>query len=219
MKQPDPHQPKMQLDRIMFFSDAVFAIAITLLIIEVKVPELSEIQSTDANLANQLVEMIGKFVGVLVSFLIIGRYWLFHHRLFGYVKTYNSKLMWANLIFLFSIVLMPFSTAIYSEYFLFTMKIPVIVYTINICFTALMNIRLINIVTSKREPLAPELNDRKMIRFFRMRSMVAPAMFILTSIISLLGFNSAYFVPVFFPFFSTLVNRPFRKSNPEYFKV
>src|SRR6476620_7776241 len=123
---------EFQLARMILFSDAVFAIAITLLALEIKVPAFDRHTATDAQLVESLGELIPKFFGFLTSFFIIGLYWTVHHRLFGFVVNYTYKLLWLNLAFLLTIVLMPFSTAFYSEYVLQLLKTPVIVYTSNI---------------------------------------------------------------------------------------
>ena len=74
---------EFQLERLILFSDAVFAIAITLMVIEIKIPEIHRNEVTDELLVNKLGELIPKFIGFLVSFLLIGQYWVVHHRLFG----------------------------------------------------------------------------------------------------------------------------------------
>jgi uncharacterized membrane protein len=129
---------EFQLERMILFSDAVFAIAITLLAIELKVPAIIH-DVTDHKLTESLTEMIPKFIGFLISFLIIGQYWTTHHRLFGFVVNYNLRLMWLNLFFLLAVVLMPFTSAFYSEYISYLLKTPVILYIGNICFLGFMN--------------------------------------------------------------------------------
>src|SRR6185503_14180643 len=110
------HRKEFQLERMILFSDAVFAIAITLLVIEIKVPELEKEHVSDKALTNALGHLIPKFIGFIISFLLIGIYWTVHHRMFGYVTSYTRKLIALNLTFLFFIALMPFSTGFYSEY-------------------------------------------------------------------------------------------------------
>jgi TMEM175 potassium channel family protein len=106
---------EFQLERLILFSDAVFAIAITLFVIEIRIPEPHG-QISDKTLLNSLGQLIPKFVGILISFILIGLYWTIHHRMFGFVTSYNRRLIILNLVFLFFIVLMPFSTGFYSEY-------------------------------------------------------------------------------------------------------
>lgn len=113
------HQPhdifddrkQFQLERMILFSDAVFAIAITLLIIEIKVPD------TDMeHIRHVLFEKIGELLGFLLSFVVIGQFWTQHHRLFGVVKSYDNKLLWLNLHLLFWIAVVPFSSAMNTRY-------------------------------------------------------------------------------------------------------
>ena len=89
---------EFQLERMILFTDAVFAIAITLLAIELKVPEIHSInagESIDAAIVHRLSEMTPKFIGFLVTFFVIAQYWTVHHRLFGYLHSYNTKLLCA----------------------------------------------------------------------------------------------------------------------------
>lgn len=103
-----------QLERLTFFSDAVFAIAITLLVIEIRLPPLHH--ATESDLANALLQLIPQYVGFIVSFFVIGRFWLGHHRAFGQLSRVDDKLVWRNLLFLLTVAFMPFPTAIISEF-------------------------------------------------------------------------------------------------------
>ena len=105
---------EFQLERMILFSDAVFAIAITLLVIEIKIPDKEFLNEhgglSDKVLLRALNELVPKFVGYLISFCLIGLYWSIHHRMFGFVTNYDRKLLFLNLLFLFFVALMPFST-------------------------------------------------------------------------------------------------------------
>jgi uncharacterized membrane protein len=104
---------EFQLERMVLFSDAVFAIAITLLVIEIKVPEKAELEDGISNqsLLLALAHQIPKVIGFIISFMLIGIYWTVHHRMFGYVTSYTPKLLRLNLLFLFFIFfLLLFST-------------------------------------------------------------------------------------------------------------
>ena len=76
----DKDRMNFQLERFTFFSDGVFAISITLLIIEIKVPPL--LNPTDKLLWHSIAEMSLRFLGFLISFGIVGHYWSVHHRIF-----------------------------------------------------------------------------------------------------------------------------------------
>jgi len=101
---------QFQLERMILFSDAVFAIAITLLVIEIKVPDL---HNGDA-FGKILREKWHDFFGLLLSFVVIGQFWTTHHRLFGYINNYDGALLWLNLHLLFWVIIMPFSSAMNS---------------------------------------------------------------------------------------------------------
>ena len=90
------------LERLVFFSDAVFAIVITLLVIEIERPELHD-GATNADWINSLLALIPSFAGFLLSFMVIGAFWMNHHALFLLVDRYDERLLWPNLILLLSI--------------------------------------------------------------------------------------------------------------------
>ena len=106
---------KLALERIVFFSDAVFAIAITLLALELRVPEMP-VDQVAAQMPLRLAEMTPKFISFILSFLIIGSYWAAHHRDFQYIKRYDQRLIWINLVLLMFVAFLPFPTAMLGSY-------------------------------------------------------------------------------------------------------
>src|SRR5215467_1223421 len=98
------------VERIAFFSDAVFAIAITLMIIDIHPPILQR-GDTSAIVWRKLGEKLPEFLGLAVSFLLIGTAWMRHHQLFAYIAKPDAKLIFVNLCLLFTIILFPFSTS------------------------------------------------------------------------------------------------------------
>jgi uncharacterized membrane protein len=110
-----PEERTIELERLIFFSDAVFAIAITLLVIDIKVPEISEGQAA-AELANRVRDLYPNILSYVISFLVIATYWLAHHRLFSYIRRYDRRLLWLNLYFLMFIAFLPFPTGILGRY-------------------------------------------------------------------------------------------------------
>ncbi len=104
------------LERMLFFSDAVFAIAITLLVIEIKVPTLEE-GATARQLIEALLNILPLMVGFLVSFLLIGQTWIEHHRMSLLIERLDQGLLWWNILLLLCVAFLPFATAIMSEYY------------------------------------------------------------------------------------------------------
>jgi uncharacterized membrane protein len=102
------------LDRLIFFSDGVFAIAITLLALDLRLPPIAE-RSSSA-LAAALAANVPRFITFFISFQVIGVFWMAHHRLYAVIARFDRGLAMLNLLFLMSIVVMPFSTSLLIEY-------------------------------------------------------------------------------------------------------
>ena len=106
----DHSREQFQVDRIAFFSDAVIAIAITLLVLEIKIPSIGKNASWHDIQTVYSKQLIHPFLGLFLSFFMIGRLWIRHHELFEFITHCNRILIRYNLYFLFSIVLLPVST-------------------------------------------------------------------------------------------------------------
>lgn len=101
-------------ERLIGLSDGVFAIVITLMVIELKVPKIGS--HTEEELGQALLKLLPVFASVVISFFIIGMMWIEHHRTFRYIDKYNMGLMWRNFIFLGCVSLIPFPTGLFAEY-------------------------------------------------------------------------------------------------------
>ena len=102
------------INRVEAFSDGVFAIAITLLIIEVKVPHGPEVGSRGLLFA--LMDLWSSYLGYVVSFLTLGIMWVNHHQMFEYIRSANRRLMLVHILFLMAVAFMPFPTAVLAEH-------------------------------------------------------------------------------------------------------
>ena len=85
--------------RIEALSDAVIAIVMTILVIELAVPEVPKLLAAE-QLHIKLIEMWPKFAAYLLSFLVLGTLWSFHHIMFIYTKRIDGKYTWLNILFL-----------------------------------------------------------------------------------------------------------------------
>ena len=101
-----------EMGRIVYFSDAVFAIAITLLVLQIRV--LAGLSPTELTAA--LIEIWPKYLSYLISFTVIGSFWRAHHRIFRHIRAYDEHLIYLNLLFLMCVAFLPFSASLIAEY-------------------------------------------------------------------------------------------------------
>jgi uncharacterized membrane protein len=109
------HRGELRLTRIEALSDGVFAIILTLLVLELKVPALTDHASV-GELLHHLYEALPKFVSWLISFVILCKFWLNHHHILGLARHANYAMVWLNAVFLLGQSFIPFPTALAGEY-------------------------------------------------------------------------------------------------------
>lgn len=107
-----PRHREYDLDRLRGFSDSVFAVAITVLAVTFRLPEIDATSSLGPELAAEWPQ----YLSYLAGFVVIGFFWLSHHRLFDLIVRADGVLVLLNLVFLFFLVLIPFSTIVLGEY-------------------------------------------------------------------------------------------------------
>ena len=108
-------QGHLRLTRIEAFSDGVFAIIVTLLVLELKVPELHD-PANVGELGRRLAEAAPKGLSWLISFVIVCKFWLNHHHLLSTARSANYGMVWLNSLFLMCQSFVPFPTALMGEY-------------------------------------------------------------------------------------------------------
>ena len=105
------------LDRLIAFSDGVFAFAMTLLVVNLTVPTLTgSLDKVNEELWNHLADQGLELFSYALSFWVIGRYWLIHHRMFRVVRRADGVLMTLNLLLLMFIALLPWPTEMLGRY-------------------------------------------------------------------------------------------------------
>lgn len=102
-------------NRVEAFSDGIFAIIITLLVLELKVPHINENNSTD-ELTKSLLTLLPKFVGWIISFFTVAVIWVNHHRIFKQIKKIDNGVFWWNAVLLLWTSFIPFPTAVLGDY-------------------------------------------------------------------------------------------------------
>ena len=101
---------------MLAFSDALFAIAMTLLVVGLEVPDLSDTNDV-GDLADALNDDLGSFISFLISFAVIGRYWVAHHSFCSRLAAIDGGLIGLNLVYLLFIAFLPFPTGLFGNYF------------------------------------------------------------------------------------------------------
>lgn len=163
------------LDRIIFFSDAVFAIAITLLALDIRLPPLPE-TAGNADLLAALGHTWPQFLSYSISFLAIGMIWLAHHRTFRSVQRYDERLMLLNLFFLLLIGFVPFPTTVIGEY---GNTVSTVFYAATMATAGLMFALVWWHANAHGRLVAPPLPTRQF-RRVRLRVLWMPAVFLLS---------------------------------------
>lgn len=101
--------------RVETFSDGIFAIIITLLVLEIKVPHITEIHSS-AELGKALLGLLPKIISWIISFFTIAVIWVNHHKIFKQIKVLDAGIFWWNAVLLLWSTLIPFPTAVLGDY-------------------------------------------------------------------------------------------------------
>jgi uncharacterized membrane protein len=105
----------MESRRVETLADGVFAIAMTLLVLEVKVPELPD-PVTGVAMVGALAGLLPSVAGFAVSFVILGMLWIGHHNQFHFIRRVDRPLLWINIFYLLCVAFVPFATAFITRY-------------------------------------------------------------------------------------------------------
>ncbi len=162
-----------ELERLVFFSDAVFAIAITLLALELHVPNIGTgyEPGASATLMQAVFANFPSFLAFTLSFYIIGAFWVAHHRYFRYIQRYNDRLLRINLVLLFFVVLTPYTTSVMGEYC--NLQFAIIVYAINLMAVGLSTAWIWRYSAQHDHLVAADL-DPLLIKRFQVRAFSTP---------------------------------------------
>jgi uncharacterized membrane protein len=113
-----PREDLPGVDRLLALSDGVVAIAMTLLVLQLNVPDVTKL--TDPASASELATQLGKgtdsLISYVISFYVIAQFWLVHHRVFRRITGQREGLAWWNFAFLFTITVMPFTSNLVGKF-------------------------------------------------------------------------------------------------------
>jgi len=192
-REAEHNRTQFQIDRIAFFSDAVIAIALTLMILEIKIPDLDRDMTIRIILNKYGWNIAWHAVALLVAFSTIGNLWMNHHQLFEHIIMYDERLIRFNLYFLFSVMLLPISIQ-----FLFATNEPVyfklLCYFANLSFSSLMYSLLVRHIFLKKNNFS-SIKDTQKIFKLKLENYVLFVVFTIATI--LIAFNVRWFYLIF----------------------
>jgi TMEM175 potassium channel family protein len=154
---PHPAHQTSSTARTEAFSDGVFAIVITLLILEIKVPDPHSIPAGQVatELPHRLWELKAMFIAYVLSFFIVGTFWVAHHNIFKLIRRTDRMFMWINLALLMCVAFIPFPTALIGEYV--DQPIAIVVYGLTVTASSIMLLALWSYATTDHRLVDPDL--------------------------------------------------------------
>jgi TMEM175 potassium channel family protein len=169
-------------ERLQFFSDAVFAIAMTLLVLDIDIPDVDS-----SRLGNALRDAQPQLFAFVLSFAVIAATWVAHHRRFEIVRVADTRLVQLNFALLLVVTFLPFPTAVLSEYGSETPAVVLYAGTV----AALGLIQLVTWSHVRKAGLLNSEIDEGTYRYGRRVHAVDPAVFLASIVVALLGFPLA----------------------------
>ena len=110
----DEGNDTLALERIAFFSDAVIAIALTLLAIDLRLPDVKGVD--DAAFMRMLADLGPRYFAFVISFAVVALYWSAHHRMYRFIVRWDGGLLAVNMVFLFFVVQQPLLASMLGSY-------------------------------------------------------------------------------------------------------
>jgi len=167
----------LEFNRVVFFTDAVFAIALTLLIFSVTVPILRGNTSDPQTMLDALSDKEPEFVGFFVAFILIARYWMAHHVFLSHLRAVDRRFVGINLVYLAFVAFLPFPTALLVKY----EENPLSVLTFALCLAVISGLEIIQFHRAHRLDLFTEAVPHEVYRYWMVGSVVPIVVFAVAS--------------------------------------
>src|SRR5216684_3876694 len=184
-------------ERITAFSDGVFSIAITLLVLNLRVPTVLPSESP-GNVLDQLRTQWPNLLSYILSFVIIGIYWIAHHNMFHYIKRSDRPFLWINILLLMCVAFIPFPAGLLGQYS--GQRISLITYASSLILTNLMLSLLWWYATSNHRLVDQDI-DPHFVRTVNRRNMTAPVVYLVSIGLSFLSPLASLIVFFLFPLY------------------
>ncbi|HXQ92654.1 MAG TPA: TMEM175 family protein [Nitrososphaerales archaeon] len=163
--------PGLGKERLESLTDGIFGTVMTVLVLSLSVP----IVTSNANLIEDLNPLYPNILSYIISFAILGTFWIRHHSMFHYVIRVDRILLWLNISFLMTIGFIPFSTALIGRYPFF--QTPLIIYGANLIATNVTS-QFLWFYSSKRKLLSSDLIDEKIMSKINRRITFGPLAYV-----------------------------------------
>jgi uncharacterized membrane protein len=178
---------QIRLEHVVSFADAIFAFSITFLAVSIHIPDLPQ-NLTQGQVITRLLESVPEFEIYLISFFVIGVYWI-AHQIFNNIVDSNYILTWLTLIFLFFITLIPFAINLQIGYYSY--QILFVLYALVLTIAgALLTITWLHATKNK---LIDKNMDQNEIHSITLDSIITPVIFLLSILVSFIDLQFAYY--------------------------
>ena len=182
-------QTKIKLEHVISFSDAIFAFSITFMAISIQIPSLPE-NLTQTQVIESLVGELGlRFAIYVISFFVIGLYWISYHQIFNHIVGSHAIILWLNLVFLFFITIIPFAVDLQVDYGFY--QAIFIVYALVLTLAG-ASLTLIWLHARKNRLVDKSLNHTE-IQNILLESALTPSVFAISILVSTIDLQIAYY--------------------------
>lgn len=198
----------VKLEHVIFFSDAIFAFSITIVLLSIQVPQLPS-NATESDLVTVLWKLLPSFESYAISFAVIGIYWVLYHKVFNRITGSHPLIIGFNLVFLFFITLISIFTVLNINYGSFHLVF--ILYTVILTLTG-STLAIIWSIAIKTRSIQNDMTP-SLTKVFLLNSMTPPIVFLISIGISFLSIDIAqYFWLTIFPC-RIILGKRFRAKN------
>jgi uncharacterized membrane protein len=198
--------------RIEALTDGIMAVAMTILVLDLKFDGTEKITADD-HLIRHLLEIERTFTVYLVSFVVLGMYWIAHHTQFHFVRRVDRGVLWINLAFMLLVTVVPFTTSIMIDYE--DLRIPVILYGANQLLLSAMLLANVNYIGRRPALCEPALTPQ-VVGFIHRRLLLFSAVPALSMIVALFNTRAAlylYFLMAVVHFFPRSLDAKMRDAT------
>jgi len=173
----------LEFNRFAALSDGVFAIAMTLLVVTIGEPVVS-----NARIGHEIARLGPQIFAFFLSFAVIGRYWLVHHEFVSLLTSVGQRLLWANLVYLALIAFLPFTTGLLGDYS--SVGEVIAIYALNVAAISLLEVMMF--VVAHRSGLVERPLPADVYRYAVLESLVPVVVFLVSIPVAFLNHYAAY---------------------------